>query len=98
MPLYLLHKKGYYLDPWGSWIKSKLAKTVDFNPWEYPEDKMHAILVRESSPKSARKLVAGSRCVGDEKAKVWLDPKFTTCKKMKEEGNAKIIIKDFYAG
>lgn len=62
--------------------------------WGY--DCHYGMVVRANLPSHARAIAADQ--FGDEGSEVWLDPKATSCKKIKTEGKPEVILKDFRAG
>jgi hypothetical protein len=74
-----------------------LEKRPESPRWDPAYDKAHGFVVRARSEESARKMAASSNNVGDEGQDAWLDPAHTTCETLTSEGEAEIVLCDFYA-
>jgi hypothetical protein len=62
------------------------------DPWDPWYDKCFGIVVRAKNSKSARKMANDAG--GDENRNIspWLDPMFTSCKELKNDGEAEVVI------
>ena len=77
-------------------MKLWLLKAIDEHPtWQPWYDKAFGFVVRAGSERLARMIA--SRDAGDEEAEPWLDEKQTTCVELVADGDAKIVLKDFWA-
>lgn len=65
------------------------------DPWDPWYDKCFGFVVRASSSEKARELASKEN--GDEGAKVWLDPSYSTCAELATRGGEMVVIKDFAA-
>ena len=59
-------------------------------------DVMMSTVVRANSYKEARKIASELCCM--EGPDIWIDPKKSSCKKLKQDGEEKMIICNFRAG
>lgn len=60
-------------------------------PWTPWYDKCFCFICRTSSAKAARRIAADN--AADEGFKVWLSPKYSSCKELKAEGEEELIIR-----
>ena len=58
-------------------------------------DQYQGFVVRAASPQAARRLAQEQ---ARESGEPWLDPAVTTCRAVKAEGKAEILLGDFEAG
>lgn len=65
------------------------------DPWEPWYNKAFGFVVRANTEKEARKL-ASKEC-GEEKTEAWLNPEYSTCVELLQEGESMIILRDFAA-
>lgn len=76
-----------------------LLRPIDgHEAWEPWFDKAFGFVVRAENEETARSLAASQ--AGDEgrgQNSPWLDPSASTCVVLQREGNAEVIIMDFYA-
>ena len=63
------------------------------DPWSPWYDKAFGVVVRAENAKEARKMASEKH--GDERAYPWLSSEFTTCRQLKPEGKAVVIMVDF---
>jgi len=63
-----------------------------WDPWY---DKCFGMVVRASNPRQAR-LLASKGC-GAEEEEVWMNPDYTSCSLLKDEGPSGIVMRDIHA-
>ena len=93
------------------WLLCKKQNLVDnpkINPWYNGWDMVHGFVIRAESERAARDLIAYSGEVepgiaviaayGDEGKEVWLNPNYTECIELTQDGEEEIIMIDFHAG
>lgn len=68
----------------------------EYDSWIVKYDVTCGLIVSAHSPREARKLAAFQR--GDEGEQVWLSTKRSTCKELKANKKAGIVMRDFNAG
>ncbi len=66
----------------------------DMKRWTW--DCAYGFVVRAENEEAARALAADE--AGDEGGDAWSDPKFTTCERLEDNGEAEVVIRDFCAG
>lgn len=84
MKLYILEKNEKTLEGKAHW---------DIYIW----DCVQSMVIRAPNAKYARK-IAKYATDGDEPAKTWLNPKLTTCKALRQEGEPGLILRDRLEG
>lgn len=87
------------------WLLKPVAKnlrggplTDPWEPWRAQcrrYDTAFGFVVRAESEEAARTHVADSHRTGVEGATSWLDPRWSTCKELSNEGEPIIILRDF---
>lgn len=80
--------------------QSKDREVGDIDPWAPWYDKAFAFVVIAETEGGAR--IEAHAESGDEDRAVesvspWLDPKYTTCKELKDSGPPRVVIRDFAA-
>lgn len=89
--------------------KQNLVNNLKINPWYNGWDMAHGFVIRAESEQAARDLIAYSgehdepgiaviAAYGDEGADVWLNPNYTECIELIQEGEEEIIMIDYHAG
>lgn len=68
------------------WLLERTREDVN------PYDVVSGFVVRAESASVARRLAAEQKM--DEGVNTWLDPKYSTCRVLKVEGYAKVILRD----
>ena len=70
----------------------KLSMKDEFDGWDYYDE----MIVRANDAKQARKIA--NDYDGSDSGGFWKDPKKTSCRQVKIEGSAGILVSSFIAG
>lgn len=83
-------------------MKLYILKPVEGSgPWEPKYDKAHGFVIRARSANDARKIAheqAGDENHSPACTRPWLDPQYSTCKRLTEAGQVGVILHDYTAG
>lgn len=103
MTLWLLRPKGWPTDETitDAFEAGAVAEEIGAEPWTSWYDKAYGFIVRAPDEATARRLAqanAGAeRAAGDDEALgVWLDPAHTSCVPLRADGNAAVLMREFW--
>jgi len=75
-------------------MKTSDGRTLNVSRWTW--DCANGFVVRASTEDEAR-LLASTKA-GDEGDDAWLNPKFTSCEPLNNDGETEIVLRDFLVG